>query len=217
MIIALYLTLEHLKYCPNPSKVNTKTYHSRKIYFCCFLIISLINYRGNIDLFKVNNRNSRKCYEICSKLTIKRAERRHWLWTYFTSFPIVSIVDFEQPNLSWVLGNSLFPIIATVESVKRKFKLKIPHCKYECLNVLYHVTCAFQGESTLNSCLNVMEVLAQSRREIWSLSDCNWTRTHNHLVHKRTLNHLAKLVIKLAKSLSVRLWAKWLSIRVLLL
>ena len=23
-------------------------------------------------------------------------------------------------------------------------------------------------------------------------SDCNWTRTHNHLVHKRTLNHLAK-------------------------
>ena len=30
------------------------------------------------------------------------------------------------------------------------------------------------------------------------LSDCNGTRTHNHLVYKRTLNHLAKL-------------AKWLS------
>ena len=30
------------------------------------------------------------------------------------------------------------------------------------------------------------------------LSDCNWTRTQNHLVCKRTLNHLAKL-------------AKWLS------
>ena len=25
------------------------------------------------------------------------------------------------------------------------------------------------------------------------LSDCNGTRTHNHLVRKRTLNHLAKL------------------------
>ena len=25
------------------------------------------------------------------------------------------------------------------------------------------------------------------------INDCNWTRTHNHLVHKRTLNHLAKL------------------------
>ena len=26
-----------------------------------------------------------------------------------------------------------------------------------------------------------------------SLSDCNWNRTHNSLVHKRTLYHLAKL------------------------
>ena len=25
------------------------------------------------------------------------------------------------------------------------------------------------------------------------ISDCNWTQTHNHLVRKRTLNHLAKL------------------------
>ena len=62
----------------------------------------------------------------------------------------------------------------------------------------FHVTYAFQSESTLYICLNVKELLAPSRREIWSLSDCNWTRTHNHLVHKRTLNHLAKL-------------AKWLS------
>ena len=74
----------------------------------------------------------------------------------------------------------------------------------------YHVTYAFQSESTLYSCLNVKELLARSRREIWSLSDCNWTRTHNHLVHKRTLNHLAKL----AKWLRVRLWTKWLCVRV---
>ena len=26
------------------------------------------------------------------------------------------------------------------------------------------------------------------------LSDCNWTRSHSHLVHKRTLNHLDKPV-----------------------
>ena len=42
------------------------------------------------------------------------------------------------------------------------------------------------------------ELLFQSRRKIWSLSDCNWTqnhwtRTQNHLVRKRTLSHLAKL------------------------
>ena len=46
---------------------------------------------------------------------------------------------------------------------------------------------------TLYSCLNVKELLARSRRKIWSLSDCNWTRTHNHFVRKRTVNHLAKL------------------------
>ena len=31
-------------------------------------------------VFKVNNRNTGKMCEICSKLTIKTAERRHWLW-----------------------------------------------------------------------------------------------------------------------------------------
>ena len=29
--------------------------------------------------------------------------------------------------------------------------------------------------------LNVKELLARSRREIWRLIDCNWTRTQNHL------------------------------------
>ena len=48
------------------------------------------------------------------------------------------------------------------------------------------------------SWLNVKEFLTRSRHKIWTLSNCNWTRTHNHLVRKRTLNHLAEL-------------AKWLS------
>ena len=62
-----------------------------------------------------------------------------------------------------------------------------------------HVTYAFQSESTLYSyTLNIKELLARSRREIWRLSECNWTRIQNHLVLKRTLNHLVKL-------------AKWLS------
>ena len=47
-------------------------------------------------------------------------------------------------------------------------------------------------------CRNVKKLLAWSRRHIWSLSDSNWIWTHNHLVRKQTLNHLAKL-------------AKWLS------
>ena len=51
----------------------------------------------------------------------------------------------------------------------------------------------FQSESTLYSCLNVKELLAQCRCKISSWCDCNWTRTQNHLVRKWTLNHLAKL------------------------
>ena len=54
----------------------------------------------------------------------------------------------------------------------------------------YHVTYTFQSKSTLYSCLNVKELLARSWCKIWSLSDCNWTRTHNHLVHKWTFSHL---------------------------
>ena len=38
------------------------------------------------------------------------------------------------------------------------------------------------------------------------LSDCNGAWIHNHLVRKRTLNHLASL----AKWLNIHLWTKWL-------
>ena len=57
----------------------------------------------------------------------------------------------------------------------------------------YHVTYAFQSASRLYRCLNVTELFSRNRRGIWSLSDCNGTGTHNHLVRKQTLNHLVKL------------------------
>ena len=63
----------------------------------------------------------------------------------------------------------------------------------------YHVTYAFQSESTFYSCLNVKELFAGKRCGIWSSSDCNTTRTHKPWVRKQKLNHLAKL-------------AKWLSL-----
>ena len=45
-----------------------------------------------------------------------------------------------------------------------------------------------------------------------NLIDSNEIRTHSHLVRKRTLNHLAKLV-SFAKWLSVRLRTMWLWVR----
>ena len=50
-------------------------------------------------------------------------------------------------------------------------------------------------------------------RHYCSLSDCNRTRTHNHLVRQQTLNNLAK-VASLAKLFSVCLRTKWLWVRV---
>ena len=37
-----------------------------------------LQFLGDIYLLKVNNRHTRKRCEICSKLTIKILERRHW-------------------------------------------------------------------------------------------------------------------------------------------
>ena len=65
-------------------------------------------------------------------------------------------------------------------------------------------------------CLNVKEFLAWRRHHIWSLSYNSGIRTHNHLVYKWTLNHLAKLA-SLVKWFSVRLRIKWLWARIPLL
>ena len=58
---------------------------------------------ANIYLFKVNDRNTRKRWEICSKLTIKTPERRHDVvlvfllstLNIFHTFSNVYIVDFQ--------------------------------------------------------------------------------------------------------------------------
>ena len=71
-----------------------------------------------------------------------------------------------------------------------------------CLYVFVMSRTRFRVNPTLYSCLNVKELFARSSREIWRWSDCNWTRTQNHLVLKWTLNHLAK---RAKCSLSVRL------------
>ena len=101
-----------------------------------------------------------------------------------------SIIDLELGKLESILVtvmvriSILFPIIVfSWSNLLRNEFMILCSC---------HITYAFQSESTLYSCLNVKELLARSRREIWSLSDCNGTRTQNHLFHKWTLNHLAK-------------------------
>ena len=59
---------------------------------------------ANSYLFKVNNLNTRKRCEICSKLTIKTLELMDIFEQnifHFILFPNVSLVDFDQVNISW--------------------------------------------------------------------------------------------------------------------
>ena len=58
---------------PIPPKSN-----SHVSYDVLFLSSMLASPAGNY-IFKVNNRNTRTRCEICSKLTIKASERRHWV------------------------------------------------------------------------------------------------------------------------------------------
>ena len=70
-----------------------------------------------ICLFKFNIKNIRKRCEICSRLTIKTPKRRHWPrsgvfivnFEHMSNlFPNVSIVDFEQVNVSWAVFQIVF-------------------------------------------------------------------------------------------------------------
>ena len=64
--------------------------------------------QANVYLFKVNNRNTRKKFEISSKL-IKTLEQCHW------RISCVSIVDFEQINVNWIVFESHFSKVTEVE------------------------------------------------------------------------------------------------------
>ena len=69
-----------------------------------------------------------------------------------------------------------------------------------------HVTYAFQSESTLYIWQNFKELLAQSRSKIWSVSDCNGTRTNKNLVGKQKLKNFAKLTKLLSWFMSTYLY-----------
>ena len=58
---------------------------------------------------KVNNKNTRKMCEICSKLTIKTLEPRHWDQISHI-FSGILIVDFELVNTGWGGNTSDFKV-----------------------------------------------------------------------------------------------------------
>ena len=49
-------------------------------FTCRILHVIFYVFPANIYLFKVENKNTRKKSEICSKFTIRKPKRRHWLY-----------------------------------------------------------------------------------------------------------------------------------------
>ena len=120
--------------------------------------------QDNRILFSIFYVLSRKKYGKCAFLSIQ---------SNYSYFNVLIIRRFQS--------KSAYPIRIWENTGQKKLQIQI-------LSVCsYHVTYAFQSESTFYSCLNVKELLAQSRRKIWSLSDCNWTRTHNYLNSEHTV------------------------------
>ena len=81
-----------------------------------YLVSNVVNPAG-IYLFKVNNRNTRTMGEICSKLTIKIPERRHWHCSVVLIFnfeqisrffPGASVVELEQVSAGWEYATVFF-------------------------------------------------------------------------------------------------------------
>ena len=72
---------------------------------------------------------------------------------------ILDILEIKI-KIKWFLWILHFGGGITVTFLKKEKKAKVMTVCF------YHVTYAFQSESTLYSCLNVKELLARSRREI---------------------------------------------------
>ena len=88
------------------SKLEEHKWFYNHLKWCKFC-----KYPANIYLLKVNKRSTRKRCEIYLRLTIKTLEQHQWrdsgvfiviFLLYFTPFSSLSIVNFEQANVSWV-------------------------------------------------------------------------------------------------------------------
>ena len=55
-----------------------------------------------------------------------------------------------------------------------------------------HVSYTFQSESLLYIGVNMKELVTRIRHNVWILSECNASQTHNHLICKRNFNYFPK-------------------------
>ena len=96
----------------------------------------------------------------------------HWDNLKTLEIKFTEIYKFQHKEicvkkLLWVYTQSLR--VFQIAGVWSFWSLSVVHSTVQ--------SCHLRLQSTFYSCLNVKELLARSRLEISSLSDCNWTRT----------------------------------------
>ena len=78
------------------------------LYFNSFTILGFnCKYAAGNCIFGVGDGDTGAGYVMCLGLIIKTPERRHWLycrfWAWLAPCSSVSIVDFQQVNVGWIL------------------------------------------------------------------------------------------------------------------
>ena len=112
------------------------------------------------------------CHQLLIWLTFRR---------YFISFSLVMLADLNQYHGTVNVDKKL-----TVQFVLILFcMILIQTVSFKNILNLIALDCMLSCHVRVSEWIH--------RSEIWDLSDCNWTRTHNHLVRKRPINHLAKI------------------------
>ena len=111
------------------------------------------------------------------------------------------------------------------EKTDRIFILKKTNCcnidSFHTASIIYSIVPTVLSVPESNKRPFFVQFLSTSAHLLWILKTHNRagqvtaTGTHNHLVRKRTLHHLAKSA-NLGKGLSVRLRTKWLWVRITL-
>ena len=115
------------------------------------------------------------------------------IWTYYF---VIYFYQRVNSNGIWTHSHlvcklTLKHLSQTGQMIELCWKYLSVQCIWLYLIIMSHTSFRVNLHSIV--CLNVKELLAWSRHQIWSLSGSNRIQTHNHLICQQTLNHLAKL------------------------
>ena len=123
----IYIIQQPQSYCKPLEQIESNILRIECITPRLTLILKYVKIEQNVPvgiyMFKLNNRNTRTKDEICSKLTIKTPERRHWrYWWLFQSKSLVLLKLKELTNYVNFVSDDATPNTLTIGIIKKATK-----------------------------------------------------------------------------------------------